>query len=49
MEILLILSFLVTSLVVNAQMLQGKVMRLTDGDTIAILDATNTHVITLQA
>ena len=49
MEILLIVSFLVTSLAVNAPMLQGKVMRLTDGDTIAILDATNAHVITRQA
>ena len=31
------------TLALNAQMLQGKVVRVADGDTITILDATNTQ------
>ena len=38
MKIALIVSFLVTSLALNAQTLQGKVVRVADGDTITILD-----------
>ena len=49
MKIALIVSLLVTSLALNAEMLQGKVVRVADGDTITVLDAPNTHIITLQA
>ena len=38
MKIALIVSLLVTSLALNAQTLQGKVVRVADGDTITILD-----------
>ena len=38
MKIALIVSLLVTSLALNAQMLQGKVVRVADGDMITILD-----------
>ena len=38
MKIALIVSLLVTSLALNAQTLQGKVVRVYDGDTITILD-----------
>ena len=38
MKLALIVSFLVTSLALNAQTLQGKVVRVADGDTITILD-----------
>lgn len=41
MKIALIVSFLVTSLALSAQPLQGKVVRVADGDTITILDSTN--------
>ena len=37
MKIALIVSLLVTSLALNAQMLQGRVVRVADGDTITIL------------
>ena len=43
MKIALIVSSLVTSLALNAEMLQGKVVRVADGDTITVLDAT-THI-----
>lgn len=43
MKIALIVSLLVTSLALNAEMLQGKVVRVADGDTITVLDATNTQ------
>ena len=43
MKIALIVSLLVTSLALNAEMLQGRVVRVADGDTITILDATNTQ------
>jgi endonuclease YncB( thermonuclease family) len=36
-----IVSILVMSLALNAQTIQGKVVRVSDGDTITILDATN--------
>jgi endonuclease YncB( thermonuclease family) len=42
-KVALIVSLLVTSLALNAQTLQGKVVRVADGDTITILDATNTQ------
>lgn len=38
MKLALIVSFLVMSLALNAQTLQGKVVRVADGDTITILD-----------
>ena len=38
-----IVSMLVMSLALNAQTIQGKVVRVYDGDTITILDATNTQ------
>lgn len=38
MKLALIASFLVTSLALNAQTLQGKVVRVADGDTITIRD-----------
>lgn len=38
MKIALIVSLLVTSLALNAEMLQGEVVRVVDGDTITILD-----------
>ena len=38
MKIALIVSLLVTSLALSAETLQGKVVRVADGDTIAILD-----------
>ena len=38
MKIALIVSLLVTSLALNAQTLQGKFVRVADGDTITILD-----------
>ena len=38
MKIALIVSLLVTSLALNAQTLQGRVVRVADGDTITILD-----------
>ena len=38
MKIALIVSLLVTSLALNAQTLQGKVVRVVDGDMITILD-----------
>ena len=41
-------SLLVTSLVLDAQTLQGRVVRVADGDTITILGANNTHIIILQ-
>lgn len=41
MKLALIVSFLVMSLALNAQTIQGKVFRVADGDTITILDATN--------
>ena len=43
MKIALVVSLLATSLALNAQTLQGKVVRVADGDTITILDATNTQ------
>ena len=43
MKIALIVSFLVTSLVLDAQTIQGKVVRVADKDTITILDATYTQ------
>lgn len=43
MKIALIVTVLVASLASDAQSLQGKVVRVADGDTIAILDATNTQ------
>jgi len=43
MKIALIVSLLVTSLALNAETLQGRVVRVADGDTITILDATNTQ------
>ncbi len=43
MKLALIVAFLVMSLALNAQTLQGKVVRVADGDTITILDATNTQ------
>ena len=43
MKVALIVSLLVMSLALNAQTLQGKVVRVADGDTITILDATNTQ------
>ena len=36
MKLALIVSFLATSLALNAQTLQGKVVRVADGDTITI-------------
>ena len=39
-KIVLIVSFLMTSLALNAQTHQGKVVRVADGDTIMILDET---------
>ena len=41
MKVALIVSLLVMSLALNAQTLQGKVVRVADGDTITILDSTN--------
>ena len=41
MKVALIVSLLVTSLALNAQTIQGKVVRVADGDTITILDSTN--------
>ena len=38
MKLVLIVSFLVMSLALNAHTLQGKVVRVSDGDTITILD-----------
>ena len=38
MKLALIVSFLVMSLALNAQTIQGKVVRVSDGDTITILD-----------
>ena len=38
MKLVLIVSFLVMSLALNAQTLQGKVVRVYDGNTITILD-----------
>jgi hypothetical protein len=38
MKIALIVSLLVTSLALNAEMLQGKVVRVADGDMITIFD-----------
>ena len=38
MKLALIVSSLVMSLVLNAQTLQGKVVRVADGDTITILE-----------
>ncbi len=38
MKLALIVSFLVMSLALNAQTLQGKVVRVADGDTITLLD-----------
>lgn len=38
MKLAIIVSFLVMSLALNAQTLQGKVVRVADGDTITILD-----------
>ena len=38
MKIALIVSLIVTSLVLDAQTLQGRVVRVADGDTITILD-----------
>lgn len=43
MKLALIVAFLVMSLALNVQTLQGKVVRVADGDTITILDATNTQ------
>ena len=43
MKIALIVSLLVTSLALSAETLQGKVVRVADGDTITVLDATNTQ------
>lgn len=37
----IIVSMLVMSFALNAQTLQGKVVRVADGDTITILDSTN--------
>lgn len=39
MKIVLIVSFLMTSLALNAQTLQGKVKCIADGDTFTILDS----------
>lgn len=41
MKIALIVSLLVTSLALNAETLQGEVVRVVDGDTITILDRAN--------
>ena len=41
MKMVIIVSSLVMSFALNAQMLQGKVVRVVDGDTNTILDATN--------
>ena len=38
MKFTIIVSMLMTSLALNAQTLQGKVVRVADGDTITILD-----------
>lgn len=38
MRLALIVSMLMTSLALNAQTIQGKVVRVADGDTITILD-----------
>ena len=38
MKLALIVSFLVMSLALNAQTIQGKVVRVSDGDTITILE-----------
>jgi len=43
MKIALIVSLLVASLALNAEMLRGKVVCVADWDTITILDATNTQ------
>lgn len=43
MKLALIVSLLVMSLALNAQTIQGKVVRVYDGDTITILNATNTQ------
>ena len=44
-----IVSILMTSLALNAQTMQGRVVRIADGDTITIFGATNTSITTLQA
>ena len=41
MKMVIIVSMLVMSFALNAQTLQGKVVRVADGDTITILDSTN--------
>lgn len=38
MKLALVVSMLMTSLALNAHTLQGKVVRVADGDTITILD-----------
>ena len=43
MRIAFIVSIIVANLALNAEMLQGKVVRVADGDTITVLDATNTQ------
>ena len=43
MKIALIVSLLVMSIALNAQTLQGRVVRVADGDTITILDSTNSQ------
>ena len=43
MKLALIVSLLMTSLALNANTIQGRVVRVADGDTITILDATNTQ------
>ena len=40
MKLVLIVSFLVTALALNTQALQGKVVRVPDGETITILGGT---------
>ena len=44
-----IVSILMTSLALNAQTMQGRVVCIADGDTITIFGATNTYITTLQA
>ena len=43
MKMVIIVSMLVMSFALNAQTIQGKVVRVADGDTITVLDAT-THI-----
>jgi len=49
MRITLLLALLITHSLVHADTLTGRVVRVTDGDTIVILDSANTqHKIRLQ-